>query len=75
MAREQIKGDQLADAIIERGNRLGGLTIRARFAESAMNGILSNSGIDSLRPEQVSSDAVRHADALIEALNAGEKEQ
>ena len=70
MAREQIKGDQLADAIIERGNRLGGLTIRARFAESAMKGILANSGEDhAFSPEKVGAEAVKYADALIDALN------
>lgn len=50
-----------------------GLTIRQKFAESAMKGLLSNLNICDGKDEEtinwVSDGAVRFADALINALN------
>ena len=45
-----------------------GLTIRAHFAAMAMQGILLNPDVDT--PRYVAAEAVRHADALIAALNS-----
>lgn len=79
MAREPIKGEQYADAIIDKGNRLGGLTIRAKFAESAMIGMIANPDISKAAADRgmnqadirksFAESAVKMADELIEALN------
>jgi len=48
-----------------------GLTKREYFAAMAMQGFLSD-GSQDLAPEQCARAGVRHADALIAALNEGQ---
>lgn len=48
----------------------GGLTIRAELAARAMQGLLSSLGThDVIAPDEIASDAVNYADALLAELN------
>ena len=46
----------------------GGLSVRAYFAAAAMQGLISNPNIEDLSCEEVASDSVMYADALIKKL-------
>ena len=47
---------------------IDGMTLRVYFAATAMQGLISNPDIEDLSCEEVASDSVMYADALIEAL-------
>lgn len=42
-----------------------GMTLRDYFAAKALAGMLANSSIDALKPEEFSSDAYLYADAML----------
>lgn len=68
----RIIGSDLYFPILDRQNLRGGVTIRAAFAMTAMQGMLSSGpSINLNAPETVANQAVKHADALIEELNKG----
>lgn len=57
---------------IEKSVTLSGLTIRAEFAKSAMQGMLANPRYDDWSNALIAHDAVSKADALIAELNKKE---
>lgn len=77
----RTKADDLYFPMMDRQNRLGGVTIRAEFAKAAMQGLCANQDISArLSPglsrageiaARIAEQSVAQADALIEALNVG----
>lgn len=72
--------DDLYFPLLDRQNKLGGVSIRAEFAKAAMQGILANGEMFKksmdLKTEEifrlVAEESVLLADALIERLNQEE---